>query len=154
MKTYKKDYFLPYSMDIVREVLKKPVRIPFVPLTETMELGIKNDNDWILKRDNGPGMPETMIHTECTYDDAEDLLTVQMHSKRKGLTDIATAKLYYVGDFRTRLALRYDIAYTWYKLSHLRQRFAVYFNSHRLYVDTFQKVIDAVNAECAKRMEE
>ena len=77
-----------------------------------------------------------------------------MHSKLKQLTDIATAQLYYVGDYRTRLSLRYDIAYTWYKPSHLRQRFAVFYNAHRIYIQTFQNVIDAINAEAGRLLEE
>ena len=154
MKTYKKDYFLPYPIETIREVLKKPVRIPFVPLTESSALAIKNDNDWIITRDNGPGRPEVKIHVEASFDETADLLTVQMHSKLKQLTDIATAQLYYVGDYRTRLSLRYDIAYTWYKPSHLRQRFAVFYNGHRIYIQTFQNVIDAINAEAGSLLEE
>ena len=154
MKTYKKDYFLPYPIDIVREVLKKPARIPFVPLTESSTLAIKNDYDWIIRRDNGPVRPEIMIHAEADFNEETDLLTVQMHSKLKQLTDVATAQLNYVGDYRTRLTLRYDIAYTWYKLSHLRQRIAVAYNGHRVYIQTFQNVIDAVNAEADRLLSE
>ncbi|MBQ6551358.1 MAG: hypothetical protein IJL78_08125 [Lachnospiraceae bacterium] len=147
MKTYKKDYFIPYPIETVREVLHTPVKIPFVPLTDQSELAVKNANDWFIKRENGPGRPDTMIHVECAYDEEKDLLTVNMHSKRKQLTDVATAELHYVGDFRTRLSLRYDIAYCWYKLSHIRQRIAVAYNSHKIYIDTFQNVIDAINRE-------
>ena len=152
MKTYKKDYFIPYPLEIVREVLKTPVKIPFVPLTAQSELAVKNANDWIIRRSNGPGRPEIMIHCECDFDEEKDLLTVNMHSKLKKLTDVATAELHYVGDFRTRLSLRYDISYCMYKPSHIRQRIAVSYSGHRIYVETFQNVIDAVNREAEALM--
>ncbi len=154
MKTYKKDYFLPYSIDTLREVLKKPVKIPFIPLTESSELAVKNDCDWILRRSNGEGRPEVMIHAEADFNDEADLLTVQMHSKLKQLTDVATVQLNYVGDYRTRLTLRYDVAYTWYKFSHIRQRFAVFYNGHRIYIQTFQNVVDAISKEAESLISE
>ena len=153
MKTYGKESFLPYTMEVMEAVLQEPYRLDAVPRSERAEILEETPFKWTytLKRE---GWSDVVYDCDSSYDSAQKTLTIHFTSRVKKLTDDCIITLYRVGDFRTRMYVTYHIRYNMLKWTHAWVRIRVALSGHKSYVDTIFHLIDKINELAAEKQKE
>ena len=151
MKTYKKDFFLPVSMDTLWAVLQEPVKMDLVPQSESADYDIESPLKWSTSRFQPVSGQTVTYDAECVIDEASRSVLCTMYSPEKKLKLDCRLTLFHVGDLRTRMTVVYNIYYKFFNLKHLRARIAVALSEHKVFVDAIFHLQEKALELCAEK---